>query len=72
MREPLDNLPDTNYYHYALQLNVYRFILQSEYSMKVSALFLGVFHPSRTEHRCIQLPFLDEEMQVLLEYRNSQ
>ena len=72
MKEPLDHLPDTNYYHYALQLNIYRFILQSEYSMNVSTLFLGVFHPSRSEPLCVQLPFMDEEMEALLEYRNSQ
>ena len=72
MKEPLDNLPNANYFLYALQLNIYRFILQSEYSMNVSALFLGVFHPSRSEPLCVQLPFMDDEIQALLEYRNSQ
>ena len=72
MREPLDHLPDTNYYHYALQLNIYRFILQSEYAITVSALFLGVFHPSRSEPRCVQLPLLDDEINALLQYRDSQ
>ena len=65
-------MPDTNYYHYALQLNIYRFILQSEHSMTVTALFLGVSHPSRSEPLCVQLPFMDDEIQALLEYRNSQ
>ena len=72
MKEPLDHLPDTNYYHYALQLNIYRFILQSEHSMTVNALFLGIFHPSRSERLCVQLPLMDDEMHALLEYRNSQ
>ena len=72
MKEPLDHLPDTNYYHYALQLNIYRFILQSEHSMTVNALFLGIFHPSRSEPLCVQLPLMDDEMHALLEYRNSQ
>ena len=72
MKEPLDHLPDTNYYHYALQLNIYRFILQSEHSLTANALFLGIFHPSRSEPLCVQLPLMDDEMHALLEYRNSQ
>ena len=72
MKEPLDHLPDTNYYQYALQLNIYRFILQSEHSLTVNALFLGIFHPSRSEPLCVQLPLMDDEMHALLEYRNSQ
>ena len=72
MKEPLDHLPDTNYYRYALQLNIYRFILQSEHSMTVNALFLGICHPSRSEPLCVQLPLMDDEMHALLEYRNSQ
>ena len=71
MKEPLDNLPNANYFHYALQLSIYRFILQSEYSMNVSALFFGAFHPSRSEPLCVRLPFMDDEIQTLLEYRNS-
>ena len=71
MKEPLDHLPDTNYYRYALQLNIYRFILQSEHSLTVNALFLGIFHPSRSEPLCVQLPFMDDEIQALLEHRNA-
>ena len=59
MKEPLDHLPDTNYY-------------QSEHSLTVNALFLGIFHPSRSEPLCVQLPLMDDEMHALLEYRNSQ
>ena len=65
MREPLDHLFDTNYFHYALQLNIYRLIYETEYEIKVSALFLGIFHPARSEPTCVQLPFLDEEMRAI-------
>ena len=72
MREPFDHLPDTNYFHYALQLNIYRLILETEYDMKVSALFLGIFHPARSEPTCVQLPFMDEEMRAISEHRTYQ
>ena len=45
MNEPLAHLPDCNYYHYCLQLNAYRYILETEYGFKVSEMLLGVFHP---------------------------
>ena len=32
MKAPLAHLPDANYYHYALQLNLYRYILETEQS----------------------------------------
>ncbi len=64
MRYPLDHLPDSNYWHYALQLNVYRMILESEYCLTVSRLFLAVVHPECAP-RLIELPLLDAEMRVL-------
>ena len=67
MQEPLDHLPDCNYYHYALQLNIYPSILESEYNIHVSGMFLGIFHPSRTAPMCVQIPPLDDEMRLLSE-----
>ena len=67
MREPFEHMSDANYSHYALQLNIYRFILQTEYNLTVSGLFLGVFHPSRSQPLCVRVPFLDDEMESLIE-----
>ena len=29
----LEHIPDSNFYHYSFQLNIYKFILQTEYGM---------------------------------------
>ncbi len=46
----LDHVPDTNYWHYCLQLNVYKFILQEKYGKKVTDLYLVCLHPENANH----------------------
>ena len=42
----LKNFDDTNYNHYSLQLNLYKYILESKYNYKVNNLFIVCFHPN--------------------------
>ena len=39
LKPPLQHLTDCNYWLYSLQLNVYRYILETEYAMPVSDIF---------------------------------
>ena len=66
MKEPFDHLADVNAWHYFMQLNLYRYILQTDYGLPVSAMYLGVFHPSRSQPLRVRVPFMEDEMQVLL------
>ena len=68
MKPPLENLCDSNYWLCALQLNVYRYILESEYAMQVGSMYLGVVHPSRSVPSIVKLPRLDAEVSLLLEH----
>jgi hypothetical protein len=69
MLPPLAHLDDCNYWHYALQLNIYRYILRSEYAFDVSEeMYLGVFHPNQTRPRIVQVPDLSRELQMVLDY----
>ena len=65
LRYPFDGLPDTNYWLYALQLNLYRHILESEYAFDVSEMFLAVVHPDLSAPRLIAVPRLDAETSAL-------
>ena len=65
LRYPLDHLPDTNFGLYALQLNLYRYILESEYAFDVSGMFLAVVHPELSAPRLIAVPRLDAEISAL-------
>lgn len=45
-KPPIEHLPDTNYWQYAVQLNLYRFILETKYNKTVGAMYLVCFHPT--------------------------
>lgn len=70
----ISHLPDTNFYHYSLQLNVYRYILEQKYGQKVLGLYLVALHPDNVYKRYekVQVPFLDKEISDLTAYRLEQ
>ena len=68
LKYPLQHLPDTNYWLYALQLNVYRYILESEYGMAVSSMLLAIVHPESEAPRLIACPRMQAEVEAMVEY----
>ena len=65
----ISHMPDSNFWHYALQLNTYRAILEAKYDKKVRDMFLVRLHPDADEYELIQVPFLDKEIRELLALR---
>jgi ATP-dependent exoDNAse (exonuclease V) beta subunit len=68
MTECIEHLPDSNYWHYALQLNIYKTILETKYGKKVTDLFLVCLHPNNANgsYQLIRVPILKQEMSDLL------
>jgi hypothetical protein len=64
--EAIAHLPDTNYWHYALQLNLYKFILQHKYDKVVDGLYLVRLHPDSTKYECVPVCDLQDEIRALL------
>jgi hypothetical protein len=65
----IEHLPDTNFWHYALQLNIYKYILQSKYGKTVTDLYLIVLHPEAQNYQRVKLPDLQTEVHELFEER---
>lgn len=63
---PIQYLPDTQFWHYALQLSMYRYILEKNYGIEISLCRLGVFHPSLPAYHVIDVPYLQKEVIMLL------
>ena len=65
------HLPDSNFWHYSLQLNTYKYILESKYGKKIKELFLVRLHPDAEEknYELIQLPDLSVEINDLFQER---
>jgi len=64
----INHVPDSNFWHYSIQLNMYKTILEEKYGKKVTGLYLVCLHPEnpyKTYDR-IDVPFLDEEIRELL------
>lgn len=61
----LAHLPDTNYWHYALQLNTYRSIIESKYGMHVAGMCLVCLHPNHETYQRIVVPRMTEVTELL-------
>ena len=61
------HLPDSNFWHYSLQLNTYKCILEKKYNKKVKDLYLIRIHPNCEEdtYELIKIPDLSKEINDL-------
>lgn len=66
-------LPNCNKSHYSIQLNVYRYLLQKKYDIRVTKLFIVVLHPSNAGDRynLIQIDIMDDLTEALMRYRRD-
>lgn len=66
---PLDHLANTNYWHYTLQLNVYKWILETYYDLEVADLYLIILHPDNKSYKRMRLNILSDEIQAMVDAR---
>ena len=71
--DTISHIPDTNYWHYCLQLNTYKAILEAKYDKKVVGLYLVCLHPDNKNKNFqrIKVADLQEEVKDLFEYRKQ-
>jgi uncharacterized protein (UPF0297 family) len=70
----LSHLPDTNFWHYSLQLNIYKAIIELKYGKKVDGIYLVCLHPNNKNgsYQRIRCADLSEEVAVLFEERRRE
>jgi hypothetical protein len=66
---PLEHLPHTNYWMYTLQLNIYKWFLETHYGLEVGDLYLVILHPNNRNYRRIRLNHLSQEVLDMLACR---
>lgn len=71
MKHPLQHLPNTKYWGYALQLNVYRHILETQYGKTVVGLFLVGLHPDLDGYQLEHVPMLRQETEEVFAMRKE-
>ena len=70
----ISHLPDTNFWHYSLQLNTYKTILEQKYGKIITGMYLVCLHPNnpyKTYDR-IEVPLLNQEISDLFALRKTQ
>jgi ATP-dependent exoDNAse (exonuclease V) beta subunit len=67
------HLPNSNFWHYSLQLNIYKAILEKNYGYRVSELFLVRLHPDNenNDYQLIQCADLSNEVNELFQERKQ-
>jgi ATP-dependent exoDNAse (exonuclease V) beta subunit len=67
------HLPDTNFWHYSLQLNIYKRILEDKYDKVIKDLYLVRFHNNNENntYELLSVPFLNREIDDLYELRKQ-
>jgi len=73
-KECIEHLPDTNYWHYCLQLNTYKAILEEKYGKIVEDLYLVCLHPNNKNknYQRIKVVNLQEEVKELFKLRRQE
>jgi hypothetical protein len=66
-RSPLKHLDDCAGTKYTLQLNMYRYMLEKYYGIKVTNLLLASFHPNLTRCFAVRVPLWDKETQDVMD-----
>ena len=62
----LDHIPNSNFWLYSLQLNVYKYILEREYNFPIKCLYLVVLHPNNSNYQMFECPNLQNEVKNIL------
>ena len=66
----LNHLDNSSFYKYALQQNIYRYILQKKYGMTISSMKLIVLHEHFEIYHPVHVNVLDKEVEIILKSIN--
>ena len=69
----ISHFPNSNYWHYSLQLNTYKYLLEKNYGETIKDMYLVCLHPnnSNDSYQRIKVPDLQPEIEELMELRKA-
>jgi ATP-dependent exoDNAse (exonuclease V) beta subunit len=69
--ECIEHLPDANYWHYTLQLNTYKYLLEKNYGKTIKNMYLICLHPINDNYIKYTVPCLPQEIDDLMKLRKQ-
>jgi hypothetical protein len=67
----IKHITDSNFYHYSIQLNLYKMILEKKYDLQIKALYLINLHPDLDTYLKITVDDLTTEMENIRGWRST-
>lgn len=71
MKVPLTHLKDTTLNHYAIQLSIYKYLVEKYTNLKIEEMFIVYFSENIENYEIIPIPYLYEEVRKILELRRA-
>ncbi|MBN9352377.1 MAG: hypothetical protein J0H55_16995 [Chitinophagaceae bacterium] len=62
----LSSIDNSSYYRYCLQQNIYKHIVEIEYSIRISSMKLVVLHENYSDYHVVNVPILNRETKIIL------
>lgn len=69
MKIPLEHLKDTTLNHYAIQLSIYKYIVEKYTNLKIEDFFIVYMSENNENYEIIEVPYLKDEVELILENR---
>jgi len=63
----LSHINDTSYQRYCIQQSLYKYIIEKNYGIKISKMYLVVIHPLYNQYHKIKLPYMKNEIEMILD-----
>ena len=64
--DELSHIADNSYNRYSLQLNLYKYIIETNYGKKISSMNLLILHPHFHTYFYLKIPLLENETKFLI------
>ncbi len=65
-RKGLGNIQNTSYWHYCIQLNLYKHILETKYGLQIGKMYLVVFMEGASRYFKLEVPNMDGTIKTIL------
>jgi ATP-dependent exoDNAse (exonuclease V) beta subunit len=69
MKVPLQHLEDLTITHYYIQLSIYKFLIEKYTGLKVDEMFIVYMSENIENYEIIEIPYLKDEVEKILEWR---
>lgn len=69
MKIPLNKIEDDSLHHYYIQLSIYKFLIEKYTGLKVDEMFIVYFSENIDNYEIIEIPYLKNEVEMILENR---